>query len=184
MTAEQQAQEIENQKQQLLQKLWDHKKYNKDQINGEEKPIQNYTQSQEPQELTDEVVGQIQQKEDKDIMDEEKRILECFSQLKSSDLSQEERLTLFLELCVPKDMRQLYVDRYNENNAIYNKKFTKKEELEDKISNSPVVFPIGIHLETSLRNIAITERLSSIQTDTEEIRNAHTVEETENSLTN
>ena len=55
-------------------------------------------------------INEIQQKETK--TEKEQEILNKFELLKTKDIRNENRLNIFLDLCVPDEFRQVFIDRY------------------------------------------------------------------------
>ena len=59
---------------------------------------------------TSQKLSEIQQKETK--TEKEQEILNKFELLKTKDIRNENRLNIFLDLCVPDEFRQVFIDRY------------------------------------------------------------------------
>lgn len=115
-------------------------------------------------------ISEIQDKNPQEITEEEKVVLDKFSMLKGKDISTEDRLSMLLDLCVPEDMKQVFIERYNENSQLMEQNNKIKDGLHSFISEEPVVFPIGTQLGTSLKNIAFAERASTVKGGVGEIR--------------
>ena len=68
---------------------------------------------------------------------------------------------MFLSLCVPEELKQMYIDRYTENSKLLEEKSEFKKSLESLISDKPVTFTTK-----SVANIASDKRMSQVK-DTE-----------------
>lgn len=122
-------------------------------------------------------LSDIQNKNTAERRESDRQMLERFALLKKHNLSKEDRLDLFLSLCVPEELKDVYVHRYQENSRLIEN--TKvRDQLKQKISNKPVVFPIGTQLETTLKNIAFAERARDVRMVTGETREGIIEQET------
>lgn len=94
-------------------------------------------------------ISDIQHKNICEIDDRDKSILKNFTKLKNTDLSNVERLDILLDLCVPEQIRQIYIDRYTENSRLLEENKKVKEGLNAHISDKPIGFRMA-----GVRNIA------------------------------
>lgn len=104
---------------------------------------------------TSQKLSEIQQKETKTEKDQE--ILNKFELLKTKDITNENRLNIFLDLCVPDEFRQVFIDRYIENKKILKENDKIREDLELYISNSP------INLLNGIENLASSRRFTNVK---------------------
>lgn len=81
-------------------------------------------------------ISDIQQKDY--ITQDEQASLDKFELLKTKDISNEERLNIFFDLCVPETFRTIFMDRYLENSKILSENSETKEALEEHISDEPI----------------------------------------------
>lgn len=100
-------------------------------------------------------ISDIQHKSIHEIDEEDKSILEKFTRLKSKELSNEERLDMLLSLCIPEELKQIYIDRYTENSKLLEENSKLKESLESFISDKPIAFTAE-----SIANIASNKRMT------------------------
>ena len=103
-------------------------------------------------------ISDIQHKNIYEIDEKDRGILEKFTKLKNINLSNEERLEMLLDLCVPEEMRQIYIDRYTENSRLLEENKKVKEGLNAHISDKPIEFDIS-----GVRNIAEGFRYSEVK---------------------
>ncbi len=100
-------------------------------------------------------LSEIQQKET--ITEEEQDILDKFELLKTKDISNEDRLNNFLDLCVPDKFRQVFIDRYIENSKILEEATKLKEDFGAHISDKPIDLLRGID------SLAASRRFSNVK---------------------
>ena len=65
---------------------------------------------------------------------------------------------MLLDLCVPEEMRQIYIDRYTENSRLLEENKKVKEGLNAHISDKPIEFSMS-----SVRDIAESSRYSEVK---------------------
>lgn len=111
-------------------------------------------------------ISNIQNKSTEEIDDRDKIILEKFTKLKNINLSNEEKLDMLLDLCVPEEMKKIYVDRYTENSRLLEENKKVKEGLNAHITDKPIEFSIS-----SVRNISKNSRFSEVKKVKEELIN-------------
>lgn len=97
-------------------------------------------------------LSDIQNKNESERTDEEKVILEKFAKLKTKETSQDDRMQILLDLCIPQELRDVYVMRYKENRSILSQSQNSKNktELDNYMSSETVEFLT----EESVRKIA------------------------------
>ena len=106
-------------------------------------------------------LSEIQQKET--ITEEEQDMLDKFELLKTKDISNEDRLNNFLDLCVPDKFRQVFIDRYIENSKILEEATKLKEDLGVHISDKPIELLSGID------SLATSRRFSNVKNKESEL---------------
>ena len=106
-------------------------------------------------------LSEIQQKET--ITEEEQDILDKFELLKTKDISKEDRLNNFLDLCVPDKFRQVFIDRYIENSKILEEATKLKEDFGVHISDKPIELLSGID------SLATSRRFSNVKNKESEL---------------
>lgn len=94
-------------------------------------------------------ISEIESKDNNDRTDEENIIIDKFKMLKTKDINEEERLNLLLDLCVTEEVREVFIERYQENSKLINEKPKLNNNLHDQISSKPIIFPIGSDVETN-----------------------------------
>lgn len=87
---------------------------------------------------------------------EENEKMQNFVKLKDSKLNEQERLDIFLKLCIPDEIRQIYSDRYFENKKILLQSKQFQEELDMHISKQTIEFIS----EESVKKIAKEENVA------------------------
>jgi len=102
-------------------------------------------------------ISDIQHKDIHEITAEDKSILEKYTRLKGRELSNEDRLDLLLDLCVPAEYKQIYIDRYIENSQLLEQNTELKDKLEGFISTKPIDFYV--------RGVATQQTYSSVKAD-------------------
>lgn len=100
-------------------------------------------------------ISDIQHKDIYEITADDKSILQKFTRLKNRELSNEERLDMLLDLCVPDEYKQIYIDRYVENSQLLEQNIELKEKLEGFISTKPIDFYV--------RGVATQQTYSSVE---------------------
>lgn len=103
-------------------------------------------------------ISDIQKKSIYERDEKDKSILEKFTKLKSKELSNEERLDMLLSLCVPEELKQIYIDRYTENSKLIEQNKKIKEGLENLISEKPINFTTE-----SIPQIASDKRMTQVK---------------------
>ena len=94
-------------------------------------------------------ISEIESKDNNDRTYEENIIIDKFKMLKTKDINEEERLNLLLDLCVTEEVREVFIERYQENSRLINEKPKLNNNLHDQISSKPIIFPIGSDVETN-----------------------------------
>jgi hypothetical protein len=110
-------------------------------------------------------ISDIQHKNIDEIDEKDKTMLEKFTKLNEKKITNEERLNMFLDLCVPKNLKQIYIDRYLENNKILNENVKVKKGIEGYISDKIIKFDTK-----SIENIANKQRFSQVKDAESELR--------------
>ena len=87
---------------------------------------------------------------------EENEKMQNFVKLKDSKLNEQERLDIFLKLCIPDEIRQIYSDRYFENKKILLQSKQFQEKLDMHISKQTIEFIS----EESVKKIAKEENVA------------------------
>lgn len=94
-------------------------------------------------------ISEIESKDNNNRTDEENKILDKFQMLETKDINEEERLNLLLDLCTTEEVKEVFIERYQENSRLINEKPKLNNNLHDQISSKPVIFPIGSDVETN-----------------------------------
>lgn len=103
-------------------------------------------------------ISDIQNKSIYERDEKDKSILEKFTKLKSKELSDEERLDMLLSLCVPEELKHIYIYRYTENSKLLEQNKKIKEGLESLISDKPINFTTE-----SIPKIASDKRMTEVK---------------------
>ena len=69
---------------------------------------------------------------------EEQRLLDRFEKIKSNELTEEEKMQTLIDLIIPKEDRQIYINRYNANSKLLHENFEFEKKLDEKISKKPI----------------------------------------------
>lgn len=85
-------------------------------------------------------LSKLELKNYSELSEQEKTEIDKFRSLNNENLNQEDRLKYFLDLVVPKDQKQIYVDRYNENMKAFLKNEQQYNELKKYISKRTIIF--------------------------------------------
>ena len=85
-------------------------------------------------------ISDISKIDDKERTEEEKRLLEKFQSLKEENIDDQQRLDLLLDLCVPSELKQTFIERYKENSRILSNNPKTYEKIENMIAKKTVVF--------------------------------------------
>ena len=112
-------------------------------------------------------LSDIQCKLNEDLTDAEIKIIKQFDLLTSKEVSEEERLDILLELCIPKNMRDIYKERYFVNKKIMEEHPEIRNELKKNILKERIKFIT----DASVINIASQSGVAQEKENTMEILN-------------
>lgn len=84
-----------------------------------------------------EKIAKIQKKAGK-LTGDEQKILVDFNRLKNGKIAEEEKMLTFMELVIPKEDRQIYVNRYRTNYELLLNNPELEKELDKKIAKRPI----------------------------------------------
>ena len=76
-------------------------------------------------------ISELQELNKDKLSDENKELLQKFEMLKDHDLSQSKKVDLILDLCVPKEMKNVFIDRFNENSKFLDDNAELKQYIFD-----------------------------------------------------
>jgi len=83
-------------------------------------------------------LAKIQTKPEGERTQEEKNMLEYFEQIKSSEISNQDRLEALLSIVIPEEHRDIYRERYEENSKLIEQNPEIKRRITEKVAKSPI----------------------------------------------
>ena len=84
-------------------------------------------------------ISDISKIDDKERTEEEKRLLGKFQSLKEENIDVQQRLDLLLDLCVPSELKQTFIERYEENSRVLSNNPKIYEKIEKMIAKKSIV---------------------------------------------
>ena len=83
-------------------------------------------------------LAKIQTKPEEERTEEEKNMLENFEQIKSSKISNQEKLEALLSIVIPEEHRDIYRERYEVNSQLIEQNPEIKKGITEKVAKSPI----------------------------------------------
>lgn len=80
----------------------------------------------------------IQTKPEEERTNEENEKLEYFEQIKTTEISEKEKLEALLKIVVSEDIRNIYLERYNTNSKLINENTEIEEAITKGIAKTPI----------------------------------------------
>ena len=85
-----------------------------------------------------EKLGMIQLEDESKITDKDKRLLYCFDKIKDNEIDEREKLEYLLELVIAEEDRDIYRERYEENNKLMHENPKMENEIETDLARDKV----------------------------------------------
>lgn len=83
-------------------------------------------------------LSRIQNIDEKERTEKQKKALQIFRKLKSNELPEDERAKMFISLIIPIDKRNIYYKRYTTNRIILNNNEKLQKEINENVAKHPI----------------------------------------------